>query len=163
MNKIQAILSNYCGRSKCFARQGSTRANQAGFTLVEMMVVIVIMGLLTTVVVINVLPSQDRAMMEKANADVRLLDQAVEMYRLDNLSYPRVEDGLEALVSPPTNLARNDRYRTGGYIRQLPLDPWGNAYQYVFPGEHGPFDIYSLGADGEPGGNDGDVDIGNWQ
>ena len=141
----------------------SKNRSQAGFTLVEMMVVIVIMGLLATVVVINVLPSQDRAMLEKANADVRLLDQAVEMYRLDNLSYPRVEDGLNALVVPPATLARNDRYRSGGYIRQLPEDPWGNPYQYIYPGEHGEFDIYSLGADGELGGEDANADIGNWQ
>lgn len=139
------------------------RDPQAGFTLVEMMVVIVIMGLLATIVVINVLPNQDRAMLEKANADVRLLDQAVEMYRLDNLSYPSVEDGLASLVEPPADLARNDRYKTGGYIRQLPDDPWGNPYQYVYPGEHGTFDIYSLGADGELGGEENDADIGNWQ
>jgi len=139
------------------------RNAQAGFTLVEMMVVIVIIGLLATVVVINVLPSQDRAMLEKANADVRLLDQAVEMYRLDNFNYPRIEDGLQALITAPAGLDRAERYRTGGYIRQLPNDPWGNAYQYIFPGEHGPFDIYSYGADGELGGEGGDADIGNWQ
>jgi general secretion pathway protein G len=139
------------------------RDPQAGFTLVEMMVVIVIMGLLATVVVINVLPSQDRAMLEKANADVRLLDQAIEMYRLDNLNYPSVEDGLRALVDAPGELARSERYRTGGYVRQLPDDPWGNPYQYVYPGEHGVFDIYSLGADGQLGGEAGDADIGNWQ
>lgn len=145
------------------AEESPRRDPQAGFTLVEMMVVIVIMGLLATVVVINVLPSQDRAMLEKANADVRLLDQAVEMYRLDNLNYPSVEDGLRALVDAPGELARSERYRTGGYIRQLPDDPWGNPYQYVYPGEHGVFDIYSLGADGELGGEAGDADIGNWQ
>jgi general secretion pathway protein G len=145
------------------AEESPRRDPQAGFTLVEMMVVIVIMGLLATVVVINVLPSQDRAMLEKANADVRLLDQAVEMYRLDNLNYPSVEDGLRALVDAPGELARSERYRTGGYVRQLPDDPWGNPYQYVYPGEHGVFDIYSLGADGEVGGEAGDADIGNWQ
>lgn len=146
-----------------FSANSRKRNSQAGFTLVEMMVVIVIIGLLATVVVINVLPSQDRAMLEKANADVRLLDQAVEMYRLDNLSYPRVEDGLDALVVPPAGLTRGDRYRTGGYVRQLPDDPWGNPYQYVYPGAHGVFDVYSLGADGVPGGEGANADIGNWQ
>ena len=141
----------------------SARRSEAGFTLVEMMVVIVIIGLLATVVVINVLPSQDRAMLEKATADVRLLDQAIEMYRLDNLSYPRIEDGLQALISAPSSLGRSERYRTGGYIRQLPDDPWGNPYQYVYPGEHGPFDIYSFGADGQLGGEEANADIGNWQ
>lgn len=144
-------------------RAKRTRKAEAGFTLVELMVTIVIIGLLATVVVINVLPTQDRAMLEKARADVRLLDQAIEMYRLDNLSYPRVEDGLQALVSAPANLQRGERYRDGGYVRQLPNDPWGNPYQYVHPGEHGAFDIYSFGADGERGGEENNADIGNWQ
>ena len=102
-------------------------------------------------------------MLEKTRADVRLLDQAVEMYRLDNLAYPRVEEGLAALVVPPASLGRQDRYREGGYVRQLPQDPWGGAYQYAYPGEHGVFDIYSYGADGQPGGEGSNADIGNWQ
>lgn len=140
---------------------GSVR--QAGFTLVELMVVIVIIGLLATVVVINVLPSQDRAMVEKARADVRLLEQGLEMYRMDNLSYPSTEQGLESLREAPDDLARPERYRNGGYIKRLPEDPWGNPYQYVFPGEKGTFDIYSLGADGRLGGEDLNADIGNWE
>ena len=139
------------------------RRNQDGFTLVELMVVIVIIGLLATVVMLNVLPSQDRAMVQKARADVAVLEQAVESYRLDNLTYPAGEAGLQALVEPPAGLARPDRYREGGYVRRLPEDPWGNPYQYRAPGEHGAFDIYSLGADGEPGGEKNDADIGNWQ
>lgn len=139
------------------------RKGEEGFTLVELMVVIVIIGLLATVVVINVLPSQDQAMMEKARADVRLLEQGLEMYRMDNLTYPTTDQGLEALVDAPDGLARPERYRTGGYIRRLPDDPWGNPYQYVFPGENGTFDVYSLGADGRLGGEDLNADIGNWQ
>ncbi|GAB4151820.1 MAG: type II secretion system major pseudopilin GspG [Sphingomonadales bacterium] len=139
------------------------RRTQAGFTLVELMVVIVIIGLLATVVVVNVLPSQDKAMVEKARADISLLEQALEMYRLDNLGYPSIDQGLSALVSPPAGLARPERYREGGYIRRLPQDPWGNDYQYIEPGEHGPFDLYSLGADGRLGGEGNDADIGNWQ
>lgn len=135
----------------------------AGFTLIELMVVIVIIGLLSTFVVINVLPSQDQAMVEKAKADVVLLEQAVEMYRLDNLTYPSVEHGLEALVKPPEGLAQPERYRKDGYVRRLPLDPWGTAYQYMQPGEHGPFDIYSLGANRRLGGTELDADIGNWK
>lgn len=142
---------------------GRRHRGEEGFTLLELMVVIVIIGLLATVVVINVLPSQDRAMVEKAKADIALLEQALEMYRLDNLGYPSVDDGLDALLTPPSGLTQPERYRPGGYIRRLPQDPWGNDYQYVFPGEKGTFDIYSLGADGRLGGEELDTDIGNWR
>ncbi|ACG77071.1 type II secretion system protein G [Phenylobacterium zucineum HLK1] len=138
------------------------RRAEAGFTLVEVMVVIVIIGLLATVVMINVLPSQDRAMKEKARADVAVLEQAVETFRLENLSFPTSEQGLQALVSPPPGLSRPDRYRDGGYVRRLPQDPWGNPYQYRYPGEHGRFDVWSFGADGRQGGEGDDADIGNW-
>ncbi len=131
-----------------------------GFTLVELMVVIFILGLLTTIVVINVLPSQDRAMVQKARADIATLGQALEMYRLDNLSYPGSSDGLQALIAPPPSLATTARYRQGGYIKKLPDDPWGRPYQYDNPGRRGPgFDLYSLGADGAPGGEDDNADI----
>ncbi|MGY0557266.1 MULTISPECIES: type II secretion system major pseudopilin GspG [unclassified Lysobacter] len=138
------------------------RYKNAGFTLVELMVVIVIIGLLATVVMINVMPSQDRAMVEKARADVSVLEQAVETYRLENLVYPRTEHGLDALLRAPAGLARPERYRRGGYIRRLPTDPWGNPYQYRQPGERGAFDIYSFGADGAAGGEADNTDIGNW-
>jgi len=137
-------------------------AREAGFTLVELMVVIVIIGLLATVVMLNVLPSQDRAMVEKARADISVLEQAVETYRLEILTFPRTEDGLQALVSAPRSLDRPERYRNGGYIRRLPRDPWGNDYHYVFPGRHGAYDVYSLGSDGREGGEGDGADIGNW-
>ena len=127
---------------------------------VELMVVIFILGLLTTIVVINVLPSQDRAMVQKARADIATLGQALEMYRLDNLAYPGSSDGLQALIAPPASLATTARYRQGGYIKKLPDDPWGRPYQYDNPGRRGPgFDLYSLGADGAPGGEDDNADI----
>lgn len=148
---------------KTDTRNGRSSGREAGFTLVELMVVIVIIGLLATVVVVNVLPSQDRAMIEKARADIALLEQAVEMYRLDLQTYPTTDQGLEALVSPPDDLARPERYRTGGYVRRLPDDPWGRPYLYLQPGEHSAFDIWSLGADGRPGGSGNDADIGNWK
>jgi len=138
------------------------KRSEAGFTLVELMVVVVIIGLLATVVAVNVLPSQDRAMTEKAKADIAVLEQAVETYRLENFRYPRTEDGLSALVAPPSGMTNPERYREGGYIRRLPKDPWGADYQYQAPGEHGPFDIYSFGADGEKGGEGKDADLGNW-
>lgn len=137
-------------------------ATEAGFTLVELMVVVVIIGLLATVVMINVLPSQDRAMREKVKADISTLEQALDTYRLENLTYPTTEQGLQALVEAPAGLARPDRYREGGYVRRLPDDPWGNAYQYAYPGQRGRFDVYSFGADGAPGGEGDDADIGNW-
>ena len=138
------------------------RVRAAGFTLVELMVAIVIIGLLSTVVMINVMPSQDRAMTEKARADISVLEQAMETYRLDNLRYPSTAQGLDALLKAPAGLARPERYRNGGYIRRLPDDPWGNAYQYRQPGRDGSFDVFSFGADGVEGGEGNDADIGNW-
>ena len=137
---------------------------RAGFTLVELMVVIVIIGLLATVVAINVLPSQDKAMVGKARADISVLEQAVETYRLDNLTFPTDQQGLKALTAPPADLARPERYRQGGYVRRLPEDPWGNPYQYRRRSAHGgQFDIWSFGADGQEGGEGNDADIGTWQ
>ncbi|WP_332654218.1 type II secretion system major pseudopilin GspG [Brevundimonas sp.] len=137
------------------------RRKRPGFTLVELMVVIVIIGLLATVVAINVLPSQDRAMVGKAKADISVLEQAIETYRLDNLTFP---DDLQALVAAPAGLAQPERYREGGYVRRLPEDPWGNPYQYRRPSTHGgQFDVFSLGADGREGGEGNDADLGNWQ
>lgn len=139
------------------------RSAENGFTLVELMVVIVIIGLLATIVAINVIPAGDKANIEKAKADVSLIEQALEMYRLDNLTYPSTTDGLAALVSPPASLAQPQRYRRGGYIKRLPDDPWGRAYLYAAPGRSGPFDVYTLGADGREGGEAENADIGNWR
>lgn len=133
-------------------------SEDAGFSLIELMVVIVIMGLLTTIVVVNVLPSQDRAMVEKARADVRMIEQAIEMYRIDTRRYPSLEEGLDILAAPPAG----STLRTESYIRNLPLDPWGNPYQYLYPGENGAFDVFSFGADGRSGGDGLNADIGNW-
>ena len=143
------------------AARGSARMNRQGFTLVELMVVIVIIGLLATVVALNVLPSQDKAMLGKARADISVLEQAIETYRLDNLTF---QQGLQALVSPPSDLTRPERYRQGGYVRRLPTDPWGNPYQYRRRSAHGgQFDVFSFGADGKAGGEGDDADLGNWQ
>lgn len=131
-----------------------------GFSLVELMVVIFIIGLLATVVLINVLPSQDKAMVVKARGDIATLDQAMEMYRLDNATYPTQAQGLDALKNPPADLGQPGSYKSGGYIKDLPSDPWGHPYQYVVPGPDGkPFDIYSLGADGQTGGVGLNADI----
>jgi general secretion pathway protein G len=115
------------------------------------MVVIVIIGLLATVVVINVMPAQDTARMRKAEADIATLEQGIEMYRLNRMNYPSGGDGLQALVAE-------------GFIKRLPEDPWGNPYRYAAPGRNGAgFDVYSYGADGREGGEGDDADIGNWK
>jgi len=138
---------------------GIVGALEAGFTLVELMVVIVIIGLLATIVAINVIPATDTARVEKAKADIATIEQALEQYRLDNLTYPAQTDGLQALLSPPASLTQPQRYRRGGYIKKLPDDPWGRAYRYTTPGKKGAFDISSLGADGQPGGESENADI----
>ena len=142
--------------------QRRQRNAEAGFSLIEIMVVVFIMGLLSTAVLVTVLPNQDRAMTEKARADIRTMEQAIELYRMEMLTYPSIDQGLEALVRAPEDLDRPERYREGGYIRDLPEDPWGSPYQYMYPGEFSAFDIYSLGADGRQGGEGMDADIGNW-
>ena len=143
------------------ALAGVTRLNrsEAGFTLVELMVVIVIIGLLATIVALNVLPATGTARVEKAKADISTLEQALDQYRLDNINYPTGAEGLQALLTPPPTLAQPQRYRQGGYIKKLPEDPWGHAYQYRVPGTKGAFDIVSLGADGQPGGDGENADI----
>lgn len=137
-----------------FSRK-TNKVQQNGFTLVEMMVTLFILALLTTVVAINVLPNQDKAMVQKARADIAVLGQALETYRLDNLTYPDAGAGLQALVTPPAS----NGMRSEGYIKKLPMDPWNRPYQYSMPGKTGAFDVYSLGADGAPGGENENADI----
>ncbi|WP_373097093.1 type II secretion system major pseudopilin GspG [Zhongshania sp.] len=138
-------------------------SQQSGFSLLEIMVVIVIMGLLIAVVAPNVLQNQDRAMVEKARADISVLEQALDMYKLDNHVYPTTNQGLQALIKRPDTGKQPKNYRSDGYIKRLPEDPWGTPYVYIQPGEHGPFDLYSTGADGEEGGEGLARDIVNWQ
>lgn len=146
-------------RPDTFYVMPSRRATENGFTLVELMVVIVIIGLLATIVAINVIPAGNTARVEKAKADIATLEQALEQYRLDNLTYPSSGDGLNALLTAPGGLPQPERYRQGGYIKKLPDDPWGKPYLYAAPGRKGAFDIYSLGADGAPGGEGENADL----
>ncbi|MGL5783071.1 MAG: type II secretion system major pseudopilin GspG [Plesiomonas shigelloides] len=138
------------------------RTPQAGFTLLEVMVVIVILGVLASLVVPNLLGNKERADQQKVVSDLTALENILDMYKLDNGQYPSTQQGLQALVSKPDGEPQPRRYRENGYIKRLPTDPWGNEYQYLSPGEHGQVDIYSLGADGVEGGEGNGVDIGNW-
>lgn len=139
------------------------KLSQRGLTLVELMVVIVIIGLISGIVVFNVLPAADKAAVATAQTDIKRLQTALTQYRLDNQSFPTQAQGLGALVQQPQGLRRPERYQQGGYIQSLPEDPWGNPYIYIYPGEFGEFDIISYGRDGRPGGEGLDADIGSWQ
>lgn len=136
-----------------------TKGHQAGFTLLEIIVVVSIIAILAAYIAPKVSGYTDDARISKAQSDIRTLDSSLELYKLDNFNYPSTDDGLNALISAPSN-AKN--WRKGGYIKRLRKDPWGNDYQYRFPGEQGEIDIYSLGADGQLGGEDNNADIGNW-
>jgi general secretion pathway protein G len=136
--------------------------NNAGFSLVEILVVLVIMGLLISVVAPTVLNRADEARVGKVLADFKNIETALKIYRLDNYAYPTTEQGLEALVEASTLDPEPRNFKEGGYLEEVPLDPWGRPYLYVSPGEHGDVDIYSLGADGLTGGEDQSLDIGNW-
>ncbi len=135
---------------------------QKGFTLLEIMVVVVILGLLVTLVAPNVIGSSDSAKIKKAISDITSLESALNMYRLDNGVYPTTDQGLDALTSRPSGNPEPRNYRENGYIVRLPQDPWGSDYQYISPGDNGIVDIFSLGADGQEGGEGIAADIGNW-
>ena len=141
----------------------TVRPREDGFTLVELMVVIVIIGLLATIVALNVLPSGDKARVEKAKADIAQIEGGLELYKLQNLTYPTTSQGLQALVTMPAGLADPSRYQRGGYLKKLPDDPWGHPYLYAAPGKHGEADVWTYGADGKEGGEGIDADIGSWQ
>ncbi|KAB2823944.1 type II secretion system major pseudopilin GspG [Aliivibrio finisterrensis] len=140
----------------------SAQRKQGGFTLLEVMVVIVILGVLASLVVPNLLGNKEKADQQKTITDIVALENSLDMYKLDNSVYPTTDQGLEALVSKPTSSPEPRNYRSDGYIRRLPNDPWGNEYQYLSPGDNGAIDIFSLGADGQEGGEGANADIGNW-
>ena len=133
-----------------------------GFTLLELLIVIVILGLLVSLVSINFLPTLSNAYVEVAKQDIARLQQALVMFKISEGSYPTQEQGLNSLKENPGNLKKPGKYPSGGYINKLPKDPWGNDYVYIYPGQYGEFDIISLGADGQPGGEGENADIGNW-
>jgi general secretion pathway protein G len=156
MQKIQQVSQSACGPAI------AERSRQRGFTLIEIMVVVIIIGLLAAVVVPQFLGRVDDARISKAKQDVQAIETALTMYKLDNFRYPTTEQGLKALVEKPNDdTVRN--WRAGGYLKRVNKDPWGTDYQYANPGTHGgEFDLYSMGADLQPGGEDVSADIGNW-
>lgn len=134
----------------------------AGFTLIEVMVVVVILGILAAVVVPRIMDNPDKARIVKAKQDVQALKGAMDLYKLDNFNYPSTDQGLQALVQKPAGSPEARNWKQGGYLDRLPSDPWGSGYQYLNPGIHAEVDIFSLGADGRPGGEGINADIGNW-
>jgi len=145
-------------------RQPGIRASQnAGFTLIEIMAVVLIIGLLSTIVGVSIFAQVDKGRVTATSVQIANLESVLELYRMDSGHYPTTEQGLDALVNPPDD-ARN--YPPGGYLQKgrVPVDPWGNPYEYEQPGQNNPntFDLWSYGADGKPGGEGVDGDIGNW-
>ena len=138
-----------------------SRRAARGFTLIELMVVVVIIGVLAALIVPNVLDRTDDARVTAARTDVNSLMQALKLYKLDNQRYPSAEQGLEALVRKPSTGAVPPNWRP--YMEKLPSDPWGRPYQYVNPGVKGEIDVFSFGADGQPGGEGKNAEIGSWQ
>ena len=139
----------------------SLRVAEQGFTLLEIMVVVVIIGLLAAMIVPNLMGNIDKAQISRAKSDIRGIETALNLYRLDNFRYPSTSDGLQALVTNPGETVAPQW--TKPYLPRLPKDPWNRPYQYAYPGQHGEFDVYSYGADGQEGGEGTNADIGNWE
>lgn len=137
-------------------------SRNAGFSLIEILIVVVIIGILAAVIVPRVMDEPDRARVTKAQQDVQALVTALNMYRIANYQYPSTEQGLEALVRRPSGQPEAPNWKEGGYIDRLPRDPWGNEYHYLNPGVHGEIDVWSNGANGLPGGEGINAEIGNW-
>ncbi len=133
-----------------------------GFSLLELMVVVVILSVLALVIVPRVIDRPDQARAARAQADIAAITSAVNLYRLDNFRYPSTEQGLAALVTRPSTDPVPENWATNGYMDRLPVDPWGKPYQYLQPGVHGDFDIFTYGADGTAGGDGANADIGSW-
>lgn len=137
----------------------NSKSNVRGFTLIEVMVVVVILGILAAFIVPKLMDRPDAARVAKAKSDIGAIESALSLYRLDNHRYPTTDEGLEALVHKPDNAPA---WKEGGYLDRLPMDPWGKPYQYLSPGVHGAIDIFSFGADGAEGGSGVSSDVGNW-
>lgn len=148
-----------------WSRRSRRRAGRGkeGFTLIELMVVIVILGVLAGLVVPKFMDEPQKARVVKAKLQMESISMALKKYYIDNGYYPATEQGLEALVTKPSTGRVPKNYSAGGYLPKVPLDPWGTKYIYISPGKHGPFDLTSYGADGASGGTDGDADVNSWE
>lgn len=133
-----------------------------GFSLIEILVVVVIIGILAAFVMPKLFDEPGKAMQVRAKADIQAMSTSLHMYRLHNFSYPSTNQGLDALVSQPSGLPEAKNWKAGGYIDRIPKDPWGREYVYLSPGQRGDFDLYTLGADGQPGGEGENADVANW-
>ncbi len=138
------------------------RSRARGFTLIEIVVAVAILAILSSIIAFKVIGNVETALMAKAKTDVQSLSSALNMYKLNNFTYPSTDQGLRALVEKPSGQPEAANWQTGGYIDRLQKDPWNRDYQYLSPGQHGEFDVYSLGNDGQLGGEGENADIGNW-
>lgn len=145
-----------------FSSRHARNIRQRGFTLIEIMVVVVIMGILAALVVPKLMGRADDARIQAARQDIANIMQSLKLYKLDNGRYPTTEQGLQALVAKPTSGPEPKGWKAGGYLDKMPADPWKNPYQYLSPGLKGEVDVFSFGADGQPGGAGNDADIGSW-
>ncbi len=134
-----------------------------GFTLIEIMVVVIILSILAGIIIPRIAGRPEEARRTKAVVQMKQIEGALNLFKIDNGFYPTTDQGLEALITPPTTGEEPQNFMEGGYMKKLPNDPWGNPYAYLSPGEHGDFDLISFGADGEEGGEGRDADIGNWE
>ena len=157
-------MSHYCPNNFTSLRLNNQTSHKhsRGFTLIEILVVVVIMGILAAIIVPRVMDQPDQARITKAKQDIQAMVTALEMYKLQNYNYPSTDQGLEALITAPSGQPEARNWKKGGYIDRLPADPWGNPYKYLNPGVHGLIDVFSLGADGSSGGEEINQDIGNW-
>ena len=151
-------------RAGCAVRSGvlPAQSDSRGFTLIEILVVVVILGILAAIVVPKVMEHPGEARQVRARQDVQAIVTALNMYKLDNFAYPSTEQGLDALVNKPGGAPEAPNWRKGGYLEKAPKDPWSRPYLYLHPGSHGDIDVFSYGADGKPGGDGEDADVGNW-
>ena len=140
----------------------SANARSSGFTLIEVMIVVVILSVLAAMVVPRIMSRPGEARMVRAGHDIRAIEAALNLYRLDNFRYPNTAQGLAALVHKPSTTPAAPNWNADGYLKKVPKDPWGTPYRYRQPGQHGSIDIYTLGADDQPSGEGEDADIGNW-
>jgi len=159
--KEETVIMTH-GSPSSTGRRGTRRSDPRGFTFIEIMVVVAILAILAALVVPRIAGRTDDARLTAAKVQIRNIEGALQLYKLDNGVYPSTEQGLKALVEKPTAGVIPKNWKAGGYLGKVPLDPWGTAYKYVSPSPKGDFEVLSMGADAEPGGEGKNADISNW-